>query len=74
MGDYEITIRKRGFMPDDTIHVAIRLTDEMVELGGYEILDHAFRSLKEDLLKQLPVKFKTIYRREVFESTSNKEI
>ena len=74
MGDYEIIIRRRGYMPDDTIQAAIRLTDEMVELGGYEILDHAFKKVKEDLVNQLPVKFKTIYKREVFESTPYQEI
>lgn len=60
MGEYEIVIKRRGYTPDDIIHVAVRLTDEMVEYGGYEILDHAFKSIKEDLVKQLPVKFKTI--------------
>jgi len=60
MGEYEIIIRRRGYMPDDTIQTAVRLTDEMVEYGGYEILDHAFKRVKEDLLNQLPVKFKTI--------------
>lgn len=74
MGEYEIIIKKRGYSLDETIQCAVRLTEETVDLGGFEILDHAFKKVKEDLIKQLPVKFKTIYKREVFESTPYQEI
>lgn len=60
MGDYEIIIRKRGFVPDENIHVAIRLTEEMVDHASFDVLDQAFNKLKEDLIGQLPVKFQTI--------------
>lgn len=60
MGDYEILIRKRGFLPDDTIQTSVRLTEESVEYSNFDLLDLAFSKVKEDLLKQLPVKFKTI--------------
>jgi hypothetical protein len=60
VGDYEIIIRKRGFVPDENIQVAIRLTEEMVDHASFEVLDQAFHKLKEDLVRQLPVKFQTI--------------
>ena len=60
MHDYEIIIRKRGFVPDENIQVAIRLTEEMVDHSSFAVLDQAFHKLKEDLVRQLPVKFQTI--------------
>ncbi len=74
MYDYEIIIRKRGVTPDETVQVAVRLTEEMVENSSIDILDLSFQKLKEDLYKNLPVKFKTIYKREVFEPTPYQEI
>ncbi len=74
MYDYEIILRKRGVTPDENVQAAIRLTEEMVENSEIDILDISFQKLKEDLYKNLPVKFKTIYKREVFESTPNQEI
>jgi len=74
MYDYEIILRKRGSTPDETVQVAVRLTEEMVENSSIDILDMSFQKLKEDLYKNLPVKFKTIYKREVFESTPYQEI
>jgi hypothetical protein len=74
MYDYEIILRKRGVTPDENVQVAVRLTEEMVENSEINILDISFQKLKEDLYKNLPVKFKTIYKREVFESTPNQEI
>jgi hypothetical protein len=60
MHDYEILIRKRGATPDDTVQVQVRLTEEAVEKSYVDILDVAFKKLKEDLYKNLPVKFQTI--------------
>lgn len=60
MHDYEILIRKRGATPDDTIQVQVRLTEESVENSYADVLGIAFQKLKEDLYKNLPVKFKTI--------------
>ena len=74
MHDYEILIRKRGATPNDTVQVQVRLTEEAVENSSIDILDMAFQKLKEDLYKNLPVKFKTIYKREIFESTPYQEI
>jgi hypothetical protein len=74
MYDYEIILRKRGVTPDENVQAAVRLTEEMVENSEIDILDISFQKLKEDLYKNLPVKFKTIYKREVFESTPNQEI
>ena len=74
MYDYEIILRKRGVTPDENVQAAIRLTAEMVENSEIDILDISFQKLKEDLYKNLPVKFKTIYKREVFESTPYQEI
>ncbi len=74
MYDYEIILRKRGVTPDENVQAAVRLTEEMVENSEIDILDISFQKLKEDLYKNLPVKFKTIYKREVFESTPHQEI
>ena len=60
MHDYEILIRKRGANPDDTVQVQVRLTEEAVDNSSIDILDVAFQKLKEDLYKNLPVKFQTI--------------
>jgi hypothetical protein len=60
MYDYEILIRKRGANPDDTVQVQVRLTEEAVDNSSIDILDVAFQKLKEDLYKNLPVKFQTI--------------
>jgi hypothetical protein len=60
MYDYEIILRKRNPNPDENIQVAVRLTEEMVENSSIDILDMSFQKLKEDLYKNLPVKFKTI--------------